>query len=52
MSNQKDNAAAVAAAAALPPTPWTQGTIRQSVPHDTVADEDEEEQRDTMCPTP
>lgn len=51
--NQKDNAAAAtAAAAALPPTPRTQGTIRQSVPQYTVADEDEEEQRDTPYPTP
>jgi GAG-pre-integrase domain/gag-polypeptide of LTR copia-type len=55
--NRKDNAAAATAAAAtaaaaLPPTPRTQGTIRQSVPQYTVADEDEEEQRDTPYPTP
>ena len=46
--NQKDNA--TAAAAALPPTPRTQGTIRQSVLQYTV--EDEEQQRDTPYSTP
>jgi hypothetical protein len=46
--NQKDDAAA----AAPLPTPRTQGTIRQSVPQYTIADEDEQEQRDTPYPTP
>jgi hypothetical protein len=35
-----------------PPPLLTQGTIRQSVPQYTVADEDEEEQHDTPYPTP